>query len=79
MALVGSNVRIIGLVSPFTRIGKLCEICPSESMTRKFFIAAISGMRNCRQVLISDGSGLFCGGTQRTAFVIRMLIRVNPS
>ncbi len=30
----------------------------------------IRAIRNCRQVAISFGVGLFCGGTQRTALEI---------
>ena len=33
--------------------------------------AAISAARKRRHVAISPGSGLFCGGTQRTALVMR--------
>jgi hypothetical protein len=32
---------------------------------------------NVRQVLISAGSGLFCGGTQRTALLIRQSTSVS--
>ena len=44
-----------------------------------FGIAAMVGARNDRQVLISAGSGLFCGGTQRTALLMRQSTSVSPS
>ena len=34
--------------------------------------------RNCRQVAISPGVGLFSGGTQRTALVIMQSMSVRP-
>ena len=37
-----------------------------------------SRSRNCRQVLISAGTGLFCGGTQRTALAIRQSTSLQP-
>ena len=37
------------------------------------------GVRNCRQVLISAPTGLFSGGTQRTALVIAVPTSVSPS
>ena len=43
---------------------------PRLMITFTFFIAAMSSIRNCRQVLISADVGLFCGGTQRTALTI---------
>ena len=52
---------------------------PSATMARSFGIAAMVADRNCRQVLISIGSGLFCGGTQRTALLIRQSTSVSPS
>ena len=52
--------------------------CPSARIARKFGMAAISADRNCRQVLISAGSGLFCGGTQRTALAIRAIDKLEP-
>ncbi len=52
---------------------------PSATMARRFFISAIRAIRNCRQVLISTGSGLFCGGTQCTALPIRQSTSLSPS
>ena len=40
---------------------------------------SISAIRNCRQVLISAGVGLFCGGTQCTALPIRQSTSCSPS
>src|SRR5436190_6218847 len=40
-------------------------------MTLTFGKVSNSDFRNWRQVLISDGSGLFCGGTQRTELAMR--------
>ena len=40
--------------------------------------AAIVGVRNCRQVAISAGVGLFSGGTQRTALVIAVPTKLQP-
>ncbi len=37
------------------------------------------GLRNPRQVLISSPTGLFSGGTQRTALVIAVPTRRRPS
>ena len=49
-------------------------------MARSFGIAAMVASRNAsRQVLISAGVGLFSGGTQRTALVMRASISVSPS
>ena len=48
-------------------------------MARSFGMPAMVAIRNCRQVLISAGSGLFCGGTQRTALLIRQSTSRNPS
>ena len=36
------------------------------------------GARNCRQVAISAPTGLFSGGTQRTALVIAVPIKLQP-
>ena len=47
-------------------------------MARSFFISPMVGVRKSRQVLISSGVGLFSGGTQRTAFVIRQSIKLEP-
>ena len=43
---------------------------PSARIAARRGIAAIVAARNCRQVLISAGIGLFSGGTQRTALAI---------
>ena len=49
-------------------------------MARSFGIAAMRCARNAsRQVLISAGVGLFSGGTQRTALVMRASTSVSPS
>ena len=42
-------------------------------------VAAISAARNPRQVFCSAGVGLFSGGTQRTALVMRASTSVSPS
>jgi hypothetical protein len=48
-------------------------------MARRDGISAMVAARNLRHVLISAGNGLFSGGTQRTALVIRASISVSPS
>src|SRR5260370_14754166 len=42
-------------------------------------MVAIVVDKNGRQALISAGSGLFCGGTQRTALLIRQSTSLKPS
>ena len=42
-------------------------------------ISAMPAIRNCRQVLISIGNGLFCGGRQCTALPIRQSTSLSPS
>jgi hypothetical protein len=56
-----------------------CAIRPSATMARSFGIVAMVAARNCRQVLISIGNGLFCGGTHRTALLIRQSTSLSPS
>ena len=56
-----------------------CEIRPSVTMARRFGISAMVAARNARQVLISAGVGLFSGGTQRTALVMRASTSARPS
>ena len=41
--------------------------------------AAMRLARKRRQVAISAGKGLFCGGTQRTALVIMVPASLSPS
>ena len=48
-------------------------------MARKFAISEIVGIRKLRQVAISAGVGLFSGGTQRTALLMRQSINSSPS
>ena len=55
------------------------EIRPSVTMARRFGISAMVASRKARQVLISAGLGLFSGGTQRTALVMRASTRISPS
>ena len=57
----------------------LCARVPRARMTLRFFINAISETKKGRQFVASAPTGLFSGGTQRTAFVIRVSIRVSPS
>ena len=45
----------------------------------KLGISAMVECRNVRQVLISAGVGLFSGGAQRTALVMRASINASPS
>ena len=52
---------------------------PSATIARSFGMVAMVFTRNCRQVLISAGNGLFCGGTQRTALLIRQSTSFSPS
>ena len=47
-------------------------------MARSFGISAMVGTRKSRQVLISAGVGLFSGGTQRTALVMRASTSFKP-
>jgi hypothetical protein len=56
-----------------------CEMRPSVTTAHRFSISAIVARRKIRQFLISAGVGLFSGGTQRTALVMRASIRVRPS
>src|SRR5262244_3898824 len=55
------------------------EIRPSVTMARRFCISAMVACRKERQVWISAGVGLFSGGTQRTALVMRASTSVSPS
>ena len=48
-------------------------------MARKFVISAMVACRKSRQVVISAGVGLFSGGTQRTALVMRASSQLQPS
>lgn len=57
----------------------LWAIRPRVRMVLRPCVAAISLFKNSRHVLISSVVGLFCGGTQRTALVMRQLISVRPS
>ena len=56
-----------------------CATRPSATIARSLGMVSIVADRNGRQVLISAGSGLFCGGTQRTALPIRQSTSVSPS
>ena len=47
---------------------------PSATIARNSVISAMVASRKLRQVAISAGVGLFSGGTQRTALVIRASI-----
>ena len=46
---------------------------------RDWGMAAIVAVRKPRQWVISSGSGLFCGGTQRTALVMAQSTSLSPS
>ena len=48
-------------------------------MTRSRGSAARRAARKSRQVAISAGVGLFCGGTQRTAFETMQSVSARPS
>ena len=48
-------------------------------MARSRGISAIVAVRKSRQVVISCGVGLFSGGTQRTALVMRQSSKLRPS
>ena len=52
---------------------------PSVTSARSFGISAISALRKSLQVLISIVVGLFSGGTQRTALLMRASTIVRPS
>ena len=52
---------------------------PRQRTARSRGSAAIRAARNGRQVAISAGVGLFCGGTQRTAFDTRQSASTSPS
>src|SRR5262249_26947996 len=64
---------------PSARITDWCDTEPRHKMTRKRFISEISAIKNRSQVNSSDRSGLFCGGTQRTALLIRAFLSTKPS
>ena len=70
--------RVVGQARPSARSSVSWAIRPRQTIT-----AAGSGRsrasRNGRQVPISAGDGLFCGGTQRTAFAIRQSSSASPS
>ena len=53
----------------------LWAIWPKASTILRFAMAAISLCRKVLHCLISLVAGLFCGGTQRTALVIRQFLR----
>ena len=54
-------------------------IRPRATIAQRSGRAAIVAARKGRQLLISDGIGLFCGGTQRTALVIAHETSRRPS
>jgi hypothetical protein len=55
-----------------------CAMRPSATMARSLGSDSIRERRNALQVLISAGSGLFCGGTQRTALEIIASLKPQP-
>ena len=57
---------------------KSCAIRPSARISRRRRGPASSPTRNRRQVATSAGVGLFSGGTQRTALVIRQPTSAKP-
>src|SRR5262249_60215724 len=69
----------VGQLPPSVRTVLSCATRPRATMACNFFISPIVGRRKSRQVLISSGVGLFSGGTQRTALVIRQSISSSPS
>jgi len=52
---------------------------PSATTAARFGISAIVALRKSRHSLISVPTGLFSGGTQRTALVMRVSCRARPS
>ena len=52
---------------------------PRQTTARSRGSAAMRATRNGRQVAISAGVGLFCGGTQRTALETRQSVSASPS
>lgn len=57
----------------------LKPVRPSATTTSFDFKSCSSRRRKARQLSISSGKGLFCGGAQRTAAVIKQSIRCRPS
>ena len=61
----------VALRAPSVSHTESWAILPSARITLTFGKVSNSLIRNRRQVLISDGSGLFWGGTQRTELAMR--------
>ena len=56
-----------------------CAIRPSATTIRNRGREKIACVKYRRQVAISSGVGLFCGGTQRTALTIAQSASLSPS